>query len=596
MGERGPCALVGQNALWNPALPAKTPPIVVTNKNQRTGEKCGLAMRAHNKGLEMVTHILPDVPDQLVGDALRLRQVLINFVGNAIKFTDTGEIVVRAELVEATEQDARLHFSVRDTGIGISPEKIETVFQAFEQADGSTTRQYGGTGLGLPISAQLIEMMNGRVWIESDVGQGTTLHFTIHVPIEQDEAAESDKIVQTELVGMRALVIEQNHTQQIVLCEMLCNWSIRPNAASSIAQATSLLAAAGKKGDAYQLVFVDSAMDEPLDQVLGMLRQATGPECRILVVSASPLGKTRADGVVLKPIQQSAMYNALLQATGLESLAGVQPAEEPQAETTRPLNILLAEDNAVNQRLANKLLEKMDHTVTTVGTGRQAVDAWMDNNYDLVLMDVQMPEMDGFEATAAIRQAELAHGQHQPIIAMTAHAMKGDKEDCLNAGMDGYVSKPIRGQVLREEIARVLNEAQVRESSTEPKDSEMTQPKLNDVIDQDDALDRLEGDSEMLQELLNLFLEEADAMKQSVHNALEARDAGLLCKAAHTVKGALANISATSARDAAFKVEQLAREDHMAQAAQAVRELDVQLERLCNALQTQAEGQSTCEF
>ncbi|HPM81481.1 MAG TPA: response regulator [Candidatus Anammoximicrobium sp.] len=425
-----------------------------------------LAMSAHRKGLELACRIDPAAPDNLLGDCTRLDQIIVNLVGNSIKFTEEGEIVLEVKCQRQTPVDATLEFSVRDTGIGIPAEKLASIFEPFTQADASTTRRYGGTGLGLSIVGQLVRLMGGQIGVDSQVGTGTTFRFMIPFPLAHvpaaGEPAERPRFVE----GTQVLVVDDNATNRLILEEMARNWRMVPTAASSAREAMDALQAAAEQGAAFPLVITDLNM--PVVDGLTLtawIRRQPGlpPTAVILLTSAVRPGdaerchELHVSARLMKPVKQSELFNAIAAALGGEAaeIAVRQPAG-PAAVALPPLRILLAEDSLVNQRLAVAMLEKQGHTVTVASDGQAALEALQDGALDLVLMDVEMPKMDGLEAAAAIRRREGDSGGHVPIIAMTAHAMKGDRERCLEAGMDDYVSKPIRAADLFQKIAEVL--------------------------------------------------------------------------------------------------------------------------------------------
>jgi PAS domain S-box-containing protein len=424
---------------------------------------------ADSKGVELLCEVRPGVPERVVGDSVRVSQVIKNLLSNALKFTEQGEVVVSVEPEPQINEGCGLHFTVRDTGIGIAAEKQALVFQAFQQADGSTTRKYGGTGLGLTISSRLVEMMGGRIWVESQVGIGSAFHFTA---LLQPAAAQSEPL---ELVpfrsieGLSVLVVDDNATNRRVLEEMLTRWSMRPELAEGGASALDLLRHAAEVHKPFPLVLIDAHMPEIDGFMLAQTIQRD-PELAgvtILMLSSGTQGgdiaRCRQLGVttyLTKPVRQSELRQsiciALGHTAGVISMTSAPKAAEP-ASHEPALRILVAEDNPVNQKVALRMLQKQGHLVTIVGDGRQCLDALERQDFDVVLMDVQMPEMDGFEATAAIRKKESERGGHMPIIAMTAHAMKGDEERCLASGMDSYVSKPIHSGTLISAIHRCLD-------------------------------------------------------------------------------------------------------------------------------------------
>jgi CheY-like chemotaxis protein/nitrogen-specific signal transduction histidine kinase len=431
-----------------------------------------LANRAHSKGLELVYDVANDVHDALIGDVYRLRQIIVNLVGNAVKFTDRGEIVVGVEQIARKDQNITLHFSVRDTGVGIPPDKLETIFKPFEQADASTTRQFGGTGLGLAISVQLVELMEGRIWAESREGKGSTFHFeAVFRPGKASPVA--DRRVDLELLeGLPVLIVDDNDTNRRILEAMLKNWRMRPYSVASGAEALTALERTECAGGPFQLILSDVNMPE-MDGFTLFESTRANPKYQnmpyILLTSAARPGdvaRCREIGVashLIKPVKQSLLLNAIVSAvSGTMSGVGsrsavVRPDAMPSSD--RILRILLAEDNAINQKFAVRAIEKAGHEVVVANNGREAVEAWQQDRYDIVLMDIQMPEMDGFEATGRIRDIEKNRSlPGTPIIAMTANAMKGDRERCLVAGMDGYISKPVKRETLFREIERVLED------------------------------------------------------------------------------------------------------------------------------------------
>ena len=431
-----------------------------------------LAQRTDQKPLEICARVSPGVPKFLIGDPTRLRQLIVNLVGNAIKFTEEGNVVLDAELEERTGDEVHLHLSVSDTGMGIPLEKQHVIFESFAQADGSTTRRFGGTGLGLTISRQLVELMGGRIWVESEVGKGSTFHFTCKFQQGTAAASDQERIAGQSLPGLNVLVADNNPVNRGIFSEMLTNWRMNPTLADSGATALEQLEAAQRAGRAFPVVLLDALMPK-VDgfQVLQRIQDNPGLAGSVIMLLSGnrhlvDTARCRELGVkqcLTKPVGQSELLDAILTALGLRAVeerlieSSVRVPEKPRG---RPLNILLSEDNPVNQMLAIRLLEKAGHRVILANTGREALAAWENAGipgFDVVLMDIQMPEMDGMEATAAIREREKGSGKHIPILAMTAHAMRGDKEKYLASGMDGYVSKPIHPAGLFAEIERCLN-------------------------------------------------------------------------------------------------------------------------------------------
>ena len=556
-----------------------------------------LAIRAHKKGLELSCHVKPEVPDGLCGDPGRLRQVLVNLVGNAVKFTMVGEVLLHIEVDSRTQDGVRLHFAASDTGIGISPEMQKQVFAPFEQADGSMTRQYGGTGLGLSISRKLVEMMGGRLWVESTLGKGSVFHFTADFGLAEAAAGMPEELV--SLKNVRVLVADDNATNRRILEETLKSWEMVPELACGGKAALSALEKAWQTKRPFPLVLLDAHMPD-LDGFSVVRRIRSKPELAgavILMLTSDTqkgdLGRCRELGIaahLVKPVTQSDLLDTILSLLGKRIAPAAEPESSPsQPQTSRTLRILLAEDNSVNQQLAVRLLRKRRHTVVVAGNGREAVDHLERSKYsgfDIVLMDVQMPEMNGWEATAAIRARESQFGVYTPIVAMTAHALKGDQERCLAAGMDGYVSKPIRSDILIAEIERCLSATQTSpktpSSKTLPANSHSTVPEdpLQEVLHRQALLDRVEGDRALLEEMVAIFLEESPRQLAELMEALARSDAPAAERAAHKLRGAVGNFSAPAAAAAAEKAERLARAGDLDGARAAASTLDQELERL----------------
>jgi signal transduction histidine kinase/CheY-like chemotaxis protein len=438
-----------------------------------------LALRAHQKGLELLCHFAPDVPDALVADPDRLRQILVNLTGNAIKFTEKGEVLISVSVDSREEDSAVLHFTVADTGIGIPQKKQARIFEAFTQADGTSTRRYGGTGLGLAISSQLVLMMNGRIWVESKPGQGSVFHFTAQLGLGAEEPVLSDRLDESALDGLPVLIVDDNATNRRILRELVTRWGMRPAVAESAPAALELMRLEQNAGTKFPLILLDAQMPDTDGFALAQAiqRDVALAGAAIMMLSSSDLHeeakRCRELGVAMylvKPINPIELRQAILKTLGaapqpeLESLApAISAGAGPEANgQPHPLRILLAEDNAVNQKLMLHLLEKSGYSVTVAADGVLALEACKRQSFDLVLMDIQMPRMGGFEATKAIRQFEEATGRHIPIIALTAHAMKGDRDRCLEAGMDDYLSKPIQKAALFETILRVTETTVLR--------------------------------------------------------------------------------------------------------------------------------------
>ncbi len=432
-----------------------------------------LAVGAHQKDLELACFVPPELPDFVIGDPVRLRQVVLNLTGNAIKFTDHGEVVLRVEAEQSDPDKLNLHFTVTDTGVGIPQQKQKIIFEPFTQADTSTTRRYGGTGLGLSISTRLIEMMGGRIWLESEVGKGSTFHFTAQFGVVKNAMARPTLKDPAVLDDVRVLVVDDNATNRQILEKTLSYWRMRPTAVSNATAALNMLCEAKAAGVPFSLMVADCHMPD-VDGFMLVEQIQRSPDLSNLVTIMLTSGGQRGDGARCKQLGIAAyLIKPVLQADLLEALLQVLSSCEDVVKKTQvitrytlregrlPLRILLAEDNLVNQKLASRLLENQGHMVVVAGDGAQAVDTLEKQSFDLVLMDAQMPVMDGFEATAAIRRLEQNTRAHIPIIAMTAHAMVGDRQRCLQAGMDGYIAKPVHANELFETIETVLAHAEM---------------------------------------------------------------------------------------------------------------------------------------
>ena len=557
------------------------------------------APRADEKGLELACHIRPDVPDALVGDAGRLRQIILNLVGNAIKFTAAGDVIVEVAVDSVTEDKAVLRFTVSDTGIGIPPEHHDQIFGAFVQADASTTRRFGGTGLGLTISSQLVEMMGGRIMVKSDVGRGSQFQFNAHFGVQPPSDAPRRPSA-AKLDDLRVLVVDDNANNRTILQELLVNWRMQPTGVASAATALAAMTEAARQERPFHLVLSDALM--PDVDGFTLARQIEDDDRLadakvIMLTSGTPahnpahagpkLRDTRANSAIVskltKPVKQSDLLDAILTAFGEphahDGPRGRRP-RRPRRKIGRRLSILAAEDNPTNQKLVVLLLEQYGHRVTTVATGREAVVKAAEGPFDLILMDVQMPDLDGFEATAAIRRRELATGVHTPIVAMTAHAMPGDRERCLAAGMDAYVPKPLRPDDLLSTIAGFF--------TAKPGDaaaavaSPAGQARAS-TVDIDALLENLGQNRKLLAEVITVFLSEAPKQLATLRAA---KDAPALAAAAHAIKGAVGLFAKGEAFDAARRRELAARGGDLTDLDERRGDIERELGRVCADLET----------
>ena len=505
-----------------------------------------LALRAHSAKLELAWHVDPEVPDWIVGDPTRLRQIIVNLVGNSIKFTEQGEILVSASSKPANNGSCEFQFSVQDTGIGIPEDRLEAVFEAFQQADSSTTRKFGGTGLGLAISSRLVELLNGRIWVESELGKGTSFHFSC-VLDEGPEASEHVEPDTARLKDLRVLVVDDNATHRRILGDTLARWSMQVTLAES---AESALRLVQQSEEPFQLAITDLHMPE-MDgfDLVRQLRNQPGTNKLPVILLTS--GARSGDGDIckdlqivrhlLKPVKQSELLTGLFFALGIDAQS---PDEEISSDDFRSLgtfNILLAEDGKANQKLAFALLSRWGHQVTIANNGKEAVEAIKNGKFDLVLMDVQMPEMDGLEATREIRRLEKHSGQHIPIIAMTAHAMTGDREKCLQSGMDGYLSKPVRKIKLYEVLREVIGTPKkVASKSRAGKSSQSNSPQEQaSIVDWNAALEVVGGDAEILKTISGAAIEELSGLIHDLKSEIQNGDTVKAKSIAHSIQGTL---------------------------------------------------------
>jgi two-component system, sensor histidine kinase and response regulator len=551
-----------------------------------------LALRAHQKGLELVSHIPETIPDELIGDPGRLRQIITNLVGNAIKFTDHGEVVVRVAAESEAETDLLLHFAVNDTGIGIKKEKQEVIFEAFTQADSSTSRNYGGTGLGLTICARLVQIMGGRIWVESQPGRGSTFHFTAKMQRQSAVPAAPPPLYRRNVKDLRVLVVDDNATSRSMLEEALLSWEMRPTIVADASTAFARLNEARRMGTPFALVILDALMPDTSGFALArQIKQTRGLAAVATVMMLSSTGpiadaeRCREMGVtayITKPVRRSDLLDAMLSALGSTTIFTEHDDDEVIATPNKSFRILLAEDNLVNQQLAVRLLEKAGHSVYVASDGRKAIEAYRQNRFDLVLMDVQMPEISGFEATAAIRSQQQACGNQVPIIAMTAHAIKGDRERCLAAGMDHYVTKPIDPNRLFAAIDEVLAGG-CRTSASPVRDSgapTSTPSAKIGRVDREALFSRVEGDMALLKDIVLLFIEDTPKLIQELRGAVSQGDWPQMTRVAHTVKGAVGNFGAAHALELTRELEAAIRKREVGFVSNLFAQLETELDAL----------------
>ena len=572
-----------------------------------------VGVRAYEKGLELECD-LGDVPTQLVGDPLRLRQVLVNLVGNAVKFTAKGTVVVSAAVDSSEPQNIVLQFAVSDTGIGIAPEDQERIFAPFTQADASTTRQYGGTGLGLTITRRLVDFMGGRIWVESEPDKGSTFRFTARFGLHegQEEEPGLPAVSREALRDLPVLVVAENPTSGRILVETFRRWSMKPEMVDDVPTALAKTHKAASAGRNFRLILADAMLPGidgfTLAEWLRNNAKLAGPV--ILMLTAADRCKRpkccQDVGALCleKPISQSALFNMVTEALGIQQQALKSADSAPAATSEAPsrlLRVLLAEDTPANQKLVTYVLSKRGHTIEVVQNGQQALEAVGQQDFDVVLMDVQMPVMDGFLATQAIRTFTDPKKASLPIIAMTAHALKGDAERCLAAGMDGYISKPVKGEELIELVERLAGTGKSDEQAAEPPPEQeppqaaVAKSETKDVIrqvpagdatifDLDEAVRKCYGKHGMFQEMVGCFFQEADALMSQMRAALHNGEAKVLGDTAHRLKGTVVYLGAGPSADATGRVEQIGKSGQLAEAGGAIDELANQIERLKEAI------------
>ena len=520
-----------------------------------------LSFRAHAKNVELAFHVQSDVPEFLVGDPGRIRQILVNLVGNAIKFTHEGEVVVRVSTKVVEEKNCTIEFAVQDTGIGLTPTQQARIFEAFEQADTSTTREYGGTGLGLAISKQLVELMGGEIGIQSEPDVGTTFSFTAEFDFADEPPRRS---VDTHfLKDMPVLVVDDNETNRLILEEVTRNWGMQPTVVDGVDSAIQAMERARNSGRPIEMVLTDMYMPkrDGMELIEWMRNHPEFAGVNVMILSSGPTAEHRSraeelnvNAYLTKPVRQSSLFDAIANSMGQGETFAAPAKEEKKVDQVSSLRILLAEDNAVNQLTATTMLEKLGHSVEVANNGREAVDKVADGEFDLVFMDVQMPELDGLAATKEIRQGEQSSGRHLPIVAMTAHAMQGDQERCLAAGMDAYTSKPIR----RKAIAAVIQEIHERFLAP-PADASAKPDGAGTVIDTESLMEELDNDMDMLQTMAQMFEKDVADRLPKLRDAVAAGNAETIASEAHALKGGVGNFFADTAFEAADQLESAGR-------------------------------------
>jgi CheY-like chemotaxis protein/anti-sigma regulatory factor (Ser/Thr protein kinase) len=535
----------------------------------------------------LTCRIAEDTPETLVGDAGRLRQVVLNLIANAVKFTERGEIAVSVELSSLNAKSVRLSFAVKDSGIGIPADKQAMIFEPFSQADSSTTRKYGGTGLGLAISSQLVQLMNGKIWVESEPGKGSTFQFVADFARGEMEQRKMSELPR-ELHRLPVLIVDDNATNRRLLEETLRRWKMRPQTVASAASAMEVLKSAIARNDAFELALLDGQMPDVDGFTLAdtIRSDKTFKQLKLLLLTsaAHPEEMKRArklgvSGYLVKPVKQSELLHAIMMSMG--EVKSAVPASKPAVRKKSGLRVLLAEDNPVNQKLQSRLLEKLGHIVTVVENGKQAVAAAESDAFDFIVMDLQMPEMDGLEAASIIRSRQTAKGRVVPIMALTAHAAAEDRERCRAAGMEGYLSKPVRMAELESGIAELFENIPAHKvSKREPRKTAASES----VLDEDKILEGLGGDRELLEEVLGLFLEDSERLFQEMQSAVARNDAGALTRSAHALKGSIANLSSGAAYIYAGELENIGKKGRTNSSPELIGKFEHELLKLQRAV------------
>jgi two-component system sensor histidine kinase/response regulator len=555
-----------------------------------------LALRAHQKGLELICDIDPAVPAGVVGDPTRIQQVLTNLVGNALKFTERGHVLITVREESRTERSTKLHLSVADTGIGIPADQHTAIFEPFRQADGSTTRRFGGTGLGLTISATLVRLMGGRLWVESEPGAGSTFHFTVALDVtDAPDVPPADLRPQ----HLNVLIVDDNDVNRRILAEQARRWGMTAIVTGSGRAAIEALTAAVQRDRPFDLVLLDANMPD-MDGFEVAAEVAKRPElagATVMMLSSSGdygdharCAEVGIAAYLTKPVYADDLLAAIERAIGSKpsaSATGTSTAGTlAMGAGGRRARILLVEDNVVNQRVASGLLTRRGHHVTLAQDGREALARLEHETFDLVLMDLQMPVMGGLDATVAIRLRERDTGQHVRIVAMTAHAMSTDRERCLAAGMDGYLSKPIDPPMLFAVVEQDGDGGDAQTAVAAPA-----------AFDEAALRHRLSGDQTLMTDVIRVFLEDLPARLAAIHEAVASRDAEALRAAAHALKGSAANLSAVGLFEAAHVLERIGGESRMDAADAAWRQLSVEASNVVDVLRrdpASAKEPSTC--
>jgi PAS domain S-box-containing protein len=522
-----------------------------------------MGMKSHEKGIELAYRVAPGMPGRLIGDPVRLRQVLLNLVDNAIKFTDRGEVVVYAAAQSQTEFEVVLHITVVDTGIGIP------------------MRQYGGTGLGLAVSAQLVDLMGGNIKLKSQPSRGSRFRFTARFMKQQEGEPHQPELAYPELEGLKVLVVDDNDSARKITVEILEDLNIKTVAAAGPEAARRILSESGPETDPYNLILIDS--DMPVTdgfELAGWIIKQQISDAGLIMLLTFPHLRRKAEleelGItasLVKPFGASELKGIILNILGIDK-AGADRMAKAQRKAirtpSRTLNVLAAEDTPFNQKFIQRLLDRWNHRVTLVGNGMDALEALKKQSFDVVLMDVQMPKLNGLETTQAIRIEEQQTKRHIPIIAMTAHAIKGDRERCLEAGMDAYVSKPIDADKLFDTIEKLTQDPEIKK----------TAENLSPALDKAMLLNAFEGDWDFLKEVVDVFLSDYPKLLEDLRTASRNGNSDTLMRAAHSLKGMLKNFQADPAANVAFELEKKGKSDNFDGVPEAIDNLTAQVAEL----------------
>ena len=556
-----------------------------------------LAVKAHDKGLELAIHMPMDIPQYMEGDPMRIRQVLYNLVGNGIKFTEQGEVVVEVEEQWTTDDEICLHIAVRDTGIGIPKDRLQQIFESFTQVDSSMARRFGGTGLGLTITSELVRMMEGKIWVQSSLGEGSTFHFTIQLRLVEPPESAPLAVDAEELVGKQALVVDDNATNRRILDEILRHWGIEPTLTDGAEAAMEELQKLSQTGQTFELVLLDAMMPrvdgfELAEWIKNRPELNCGP---VMMLSSADRPNSAArcrqlgiETYLVKPVSASSLLEAIMaslsghhskQCAADKTISDCGPIASD--EPVRLLKVLVVDDHEPNRKLAMQILERRGHACDSATDGDEAVAAVSQKPYDIVLMDVQMPGSDGFVATKKIRRNEQASGSHLPIVALTAHALTGDREKCLAAGMDSYLAKPIHAKELIAMVERITTGRPSQPNANDLSTAPGTRAKPFDISE---ALQRMNGETDLLIEHIGFVVNDAPQLIYRMRNAIASSDANSLAIAAHRLKSLVGTYNHDEAHGLSYSLELMGKERKLDDGAATIDRLEQLVTEFVKAL------------